>query len=242
METSNPALLFWENRPPWRKQHNAFRELLPPCRRQRRRTQCADGKRRTRHVRWCSKPPRSAHEFLCQNKRLTTLTGRSRLFGPTLFSATSPLHYAFYPSNFGGLGVGSAVQRHAAAPWRAWQSVTDGNNQVTRHRYPFQHCSTTQSPARTTPNYTFNPNEQGCGSLKTTGRSPVVFKPHTRSKSPPSKEISTSNFATASPTLPLNAPSSYHNPLHTLVRTSCSPAAKHMKLRIVAFVFQLPGD
>ena len=29
----------------------------------------------------------------------------------------SPLHYFFYPS------VGCAVQRHAAAPWRAWQSV-----------------------------------------------------------------------------------------------------------------------
>ena len=31
---------------------------------------------------------------------------------------TSPL-----PLKLGGLGVGSAVQRHAAAPWRAWQSI-----------------------------------------------------------------------------------------------------------------------
>ena len=29
MATSSPALLFWESRPPWRKQHNAFRELPP---------------------------------------------------------------------------------------------------------------------------------------------------------------------------------------------------------------------
>ena len=29
----------------------------------------------------------------------------------------------FLPLKHGGFGVGSAVQRHAAAPWRAWQSV-----------------------------------------------------------------------------------------------------------------------
>ena len=33
----------------------------------------------------------------------------------------SPLFYL--PLKHGGLGVGSAVQRHAAAPWRAWQSI-----------------------------------------------------------------------------------------------------------------------
>ena len=35
--------------------------------------------------------------------------------------ATSPLFHV--PLKLGGLGVGSAVPRHAAAPWRAWQSV-----------------------------------------------------------------------------------------------------------------------
>ena len=34
---------------------------------------------------------------------------------------TSPLF--FLPLKLGGLGVGSAIQRHAAAPWRAWQSI-----------------------------------------------------------------------------------------------------------------------
>ena len=34
---------------------------------------------------------------------------------------TSPLF--FLPLKLGGLGVGSAVQRHAAAAWRAWQSI-----------------------------------------------------------------------------------------------------------------------
>ena len=33
----------------------------------------------------------------------------------------SPL--LFLPLKLGGLGVGSAVQRHAAAPWRAWKSI-----------------------------------------------------------------------------------------------------------------------
>ena len=33
----------------------------------------------------------------------------------------SPL--VFLPLKLGGLGVGSAVQRHAAAPWRAWQLI-----------------------------------------------------------------------------------------------------------------------
>ena len=45
---------------------------------------------------------------------------------------TSPLF--FLPLKFGGLGVGSAVQRHVAAPWRAWQSIVPSL------------LSTTQSP------------------------------------------------------------------------------------------------
>ena len=35
---------------------------------------------------------------------------------------TSPLFHL--PLRMGGLGVGSAVQRHAAAPWTAWKTVT----------------------------------------------------------------------------------------------------------------------
>ena len=35
---------------------------------------------------------------------------------------TSPLFHL--PLRMGGLWVGSAVQRHAAAPWTAWQSIT----------------------------------------------------------------------------------------------------------------------
>ena len=36
---------------------------------------------------------------------------------------TLPLRYSFYLSSLVGFGVGSAVQRHAAAPWRAWQAI-----------------------------------------------------------------------------------------------------------------------
>ena len=43
-------------------------------------------------------------------------------------------------------------------------------------------------------------------------------------------------------TATLNKLPSFHDPLHTLVRTSCSQAVKPMKLRIVAFVSQLPED
>ena len=58
----------------------------------------------------------------------------------------------------------------------------------------------------------------------------------------PSTGTFTNNYTTASQTHPLNEPSSSHNPLHTLVHTSCSQEVKHMRLRIVAFVFQLPED
>ena len=53
-----------------------------------------------------------------QNFDRQVLTFRSRLMHRDI---TSPLF--FLPLKLGGFGVGSAVQRHAAAPWRAWQSI-----------------------------------------------------------------------------------------------------------------------
>ena len=53
-----------------------------------------------------------------QNFDRQVLTFRSRLMHRDI---TSQLF--FLPLKLGGFGVGSAVQRHAAAPWRAWQSV-----------------------------------------------------------------------------------------------------------------------
>ena len=50
------------------------------------------------------------------------------------------------------------------------------------------------------------------------------------------------NSTTASLTHPPNMLSSFHNLLYTLVRTSYSQEVKHMRLRIAAFVSQLPED
>ena len=50
------------------------------------------------------------------------MTDRLSPFGHTSCIATSPLRFFFLLLKLGGLGVGSAVQRHAA-PGRAWQSI-----------------------------------------------------------------------------------------------------------------------
>ena len=50
----------------------------------------------------------------------------------------------FLPLKLGGFGVGSAVQRHAAAPWRAWQSVIPSLMTIT-------HSPDTDSLFRSTP-------------------------------------------------------------------------------------------
>ena len=51
METLSPALLFWVSRPPWRKQHTAFRKLPPRWQTSMLKTQCADSERYTHHAR-----------------------------------------------------------------------------------------------------------------------------------------------------------------------------------------------
>ena len=58
-------------------------------------------------------PEQEAHNFDRQ-----VMTFRSHLVHRDI---TSPLF--FLHLKLGGLGVGSAVKRHAAAPWRAWQSI-----------------------------------------------------------------------------------------------------------------------
>ena len=103
-------------------------------------------------------------------------------------------------------------------------SHTDGNNRVTGHRFPLQRNTTAKSPTGATPNHPFTANEQNSLPTQTTWSSPSPKKTLKRNKSPLSKGISTSNFTTTSLTSPLSAPSSYHDPPHTLVRTSCNPA------------------
>ena len=191
----------------------------------------------------CSKSARPPHE-LCLNKRLETLTHRSRPSGPALSKATSPLRF-FLLFKVGGLGVGSAVQRRAAAPWRAWHSVISTSMAATqspdtdslfsstpRLRAQLAQLQNTLSLQMNKPNFQLKPLGAGIR-LKTT---------QNRSKSPPFKETSTSNSATASPTLPLNKPYSCHNPLHTSVRTSCSRAVKRTRLRTAVSELLPAGD
>ena len=140
----------------------------------------------------------------------------------------------FLPLELGGLGVGSAVQRHAAArgargsqPFPTLMATTRSPdtdslfNAAPRIRAQQAQLQTTLSPQMNKPAFQLKP----LGALK-------------RSKSPPSKGISTSKILTASPTHLLNAPCSHHNPPHTLVRTSCNPVVKRMRLRIAASASQ----
>ena len=123
----------------------------------------------------------------------------------------------FLPLKLGGFGVGSAVQRHAAAPWRAWQSVIPSL------------MTTTQSPD-TDSLFSSTPQLRAqLAQLQTT-------------LSLTSKETSTNNYTTASSIHPLNKPYSCHNPFHIPVRISCSRAVKRTRLRIAAFVSQFPED
>ena len=95
------------------------------CRPQCTRTQRADGERPPFHVRWCSQSAHASHELCPRTGSQDLLTLRSLPSWSQLIQrdATS-LRCSFYLSSLQeGLGVGSAVQRRAAAPWRAWQSV-----------------------------------------------------------------------------------------------------------------------
>ena len=70
---------------------------------------------------------------------------------------TSPLF--FRPLKLGGLGVGSAVQRHAAAPWRAWQAIiptlvattkSPDTDSLVNGAHPFTTNEQTRLPTQTT--------------------------------------------------------------------------------------------
>ena len=151
----------------------------------------------------------------------------------------SPLF--FQPLKLRGLGVGSAVQRHAAAPWRAWQSIVP------------MLMATTQSPD-TDSLFSSTPLLRAQLAQLQSTLSQQMNKPTfqlkplgaaLRIQTTQKKQVSTFErniHRQSSLTHPPNKLSSSHNLLHTLVRTSCSQAVKHMRLRIVAFVSQLPED
>ena len=111
----------------------------------------------------------------------------------------SPLF--FLPLKLGGLGVGSAVQRRAAAPWRAWQSIiptlmattqspdTDSLSlfsSTPRLRAQLAQLQTTLSQQMSKPTF----------QLKTTWSSPPSKNQSKEASLHHSKKISTSNSTT----------------------------------------------
>ena len=111
---------------------------------------------------------------------------------------TSPLF--FLSLKLGGLGVGSAVQRHAAAPWRAWQSIIPTLMSTTQSSdTDFLFSSTPRlraQPAQLQTTLSLQMNKPTFP-LKPFGAALRLRKPLKRNKSPPFKETSTSNFTTA---------------------------------------------
>ena len=122
-ETLSPALLFWVSRPPWRKTTQRFQKIATTLAELN-----AEGLNvktvndlltmyfgaASQHVHRMS----FVHEQKAQNFDRQVIAYWSRLMHRDIASLLF-----FLPLKLGGLGVGSAVQRHAAAPWRAWQSI-----------------------------------------------------------------------------------------------------------------------
>ena len=169
-------------------------------------------------------------------QELTTSTHRSRPFGPTSSNATSPLRCFFFSPNLEDLVWAQQFTAPCCCPMAVVPTLmattqspdTDTlSNAAPRLRAQLAQLQTTLSPQTNKP-----------ASPQNTWRSPSPEKPLKRNKSPRSTETSTCNFLTASLTHLLNAPCSHRNPRHTPVRTSCSPAVKRMRPRIVASAFR----
>ena len=144
--------------------------------------------------------------------------------------ATSPLFHL--PLKLGGLGVGSAIQRHAAAPWRAWQSVLPTLMAATHSSLP-RHSSAPNLCNYNTP--TFTTDEQACPSPQATGSSP----PHQHH--PEKASTSTNNSLTATPHHPSAGPFSSRSQHPTLVPPCCSPAAMPTEPKTIVSACPWPG-
>ena len=183
----------------------------------------------------CSKSARPPQELLCLNKRLTTSTDWLRPFGPTLSNATPPLRCFFYSLNL----VDSAVQRHAAAPWRAWQSIiptfmattqspdTDSLfNATPRLRAQLAQLQTTLSPQKNKPAF----------QLKPLGAALRLNTSQKRQVSTIQRNIQKQFYDSLADTPVERA--ILQSQSTSLVRTSCSPAVKRVRLRIAASASQ----
>ena len=195
MEILSPALSFWASRLPWREQHNAFRKLLPRLQTSTLRDANAQtvndltmyvGAASQHVLRMSFVPEQEAQNFDRQ-----VLTFWSRLMHRDI---TSPLFVL--PLKLGGFGVGSAVQRHAAAPWRAWQSIIPSLMTITRSPDTdslFRSNTTTTCPTHSTPIHHLPTNEPTLLPTQTTRSSSTPPNHPKENKSPPSKGTSTNN-------------------------------------------------
>ena len=154
----------------------------------------------------------------------------------------SPLF--FLPLKLGGLGVGSAVQRHAPAPWRVRQSIIPTLMATTQSpdtdslfsstpllRAQLAQLQSTFSQQMNKPTFQLKPLGAALR-LQTTQKKQVSAIQRNIHK----------QFYNSLTDTPTEQAILLYNPLHTLVCTSCSQAVKHMRLKIVAFVSQLPED
>ena len=112
MVTSNPVL-YWE-RPPRRKHYNTFRELPP----QLQTSMLEDSTRKQRTTLLTMYVGAASQHVL----RISFVPEQeTRNFDRQVTTFWSRCFFLLF--KLGELGVGSAVQRHAAALWRAWQSI-----------------------------------------------------------------------------------------------------------------------
>ena len=239
-ETLSPAPLFWESRPPWREQHNAFKQIattLAGLNAEGLNVQTVNdlltmyvGAASQHVLRMSFVPEQEAHIFDRQ-----VMTFWSHLMHCDI---TSPLF--FLPLKLGGLAVGSAVQRHAAAPWRAWQS-----NIPTL-------MATTQSPD-TDSLFSSTPRLRAQLAQLQTTLSLQMNKPTSqlkplgaalRLKTTQKKQVSTiqrnihKQFYISLTDTPTEQAILLSQSTSLLVRISCSRAVKRTRLRIAVFVSQ----
>ena len=158
---------------------------------------------------------------LCQKRRPRISTHRSRPFGHISSSASSLPRCSF----------GSAVQRQAAAPRRAWQSVIP-TLMATPDTDTLYNMAPQLRAQHVQLQTTLTTDEQDCCPFQATWFS-LPPKSH---ESPQSNDIFTSSFLKASLHLLLTVLCSFPNLPHTPVPISCSRAVKRSRLTTLVSV------
>ena len=241
METLSPALLFWESRPLGRKLHNAFQRIattLADLNAEGLNVQTVNdlltmyvGAASQHVLRMSFVPEQEAQNFDRQ-----VLTFWSRLMHRDITSKlffSTPQAWWFWSGICCSTTCGCSMACVAVG-----HPFIDDYNPNSGHRFTFSFNTTATCPTHPTSIHHLPTNEQTLLPTQTT-RSCSTPPNHPKETSlHHSKKHPQAIFTTTSPTHLQNKPSSCHNPLHTLVRTSCSRAVKHMRLRIAASTSQ----